>query len=163
MTRDELAAIGLASYGVNWQSPLARAIGISPRHMRRLASGESPITEGIAADIRKVLGAADIADPDWPRDAWIVGDAPIEAGTGARREYVMHTKRPRFVARVVAVDDDGLPEPGEEPADILTGVTYASESYVLCEVVWIDSPPAGPGAIHALLEQACDAIDASAE
>lgn len=163
MTPQELAAIGLASYGVNWQSPLARAIGISPRHMRRLASGESPITDGIEADIRKVLGVAEIADPDWPRDEWIVGDAPIEQGTGARREYIIHSKRPRFIARVVAVDDDGLPEPGEEPADILTGIVYSGAGYLISEIVWLDPPPAGPGAIHRLLEEAADAIDASAD
>jgi len=158
MTREELAAIGLASYGPHWQSPLARAIGTSPRHMRRLVSGESPITDGIAADIRKVLGAADIADPDWPRDAWIVGD-----GAEQGREYVVHVKRPRFVARAIAVGDDGLPEPGEQPADILTGIVYSGDGYMIAEIVWIDPPPAGPGAMYRLLEQAADAIDASAE
>ncbi len=136
MTIDELRAIGLAAYGVNWQSPLARAIGISPRHMRRLIAGESPITEGIAADIRRALGATAV-DPDWPRDKWIIGDAPAEADTKARREYLVHTRRPRFVARVVMVDDDGEPE----PADVITGVVYASEDYVLSEIVWIDPPP----------------------
>lgn len=159
MTRQELAAIGLATFGMNWQSPLARALGMSPRHIRRLASGDSPITESIAADIGKMLGASAIADPDWPRDVWIVGDAADEFG--ARREYIVHTKRPRFVARIVACTDDGLPEPAEEPADILTGTVYASGDYVVCEIVWHDAPPT-PDKIHALLEEACHAIDASA-
>lgn len=162
MTVDELRAIGLAAFGVEWQSPLARAIGISPRHMRRLAAGTVPIGDGIAADIRRVLGAEDRADPDWPRDAWIVGDAPVEGDTGARREYVVHLKHPRFIARVVAVDDDGLPERREQPADIVTGITYASGDYVIAEIVWIDPPP-GPGKIHRMLEAAADAIDADAD
>jgi len=157
MTPTELQAIGMAVFGMEWQSALARAIDMSPRHMRRLTAGVSPITETIAADIRRVLGVAEIGDPDWPRDEWIVGDAPVEAGTGARREYIVHTRRPRFVARVVAVDNDGLAEPQEDPADILT-CAYSSSDYVVCEIVWIDPPP-GAEKIHALLEAACDAID----
>lgn len=57
------------------------------------------------------------------------------------------------------VTADGLPEASEEPADILTGVTYVSGDLVICEIVWLDPPPAGPGAIHALLEEAADALD----
>lgn len=141
---------------------MARALGVSPRHMRRLAAGDAPITAGIEADIRKMLGGTDIPDPDWPRDKWIIGDAPPEEDTQARREYIMHTKHPRFIARIVQVDDEGRPEKSEEPTDILAGHRYASEDYVLCEIVWIDPPPS-PEKLLALMEEACDAIDASAE
>lgn len=55
MTRDQLRQAGEALFGPHWQSPLARALGMSDRHMRRLASGEAPITEGMAADIRRLL------------------------------------------------------------------------------------------------------------
>jgi hypothetical protein len=160
MTREELAAIGLAAYGRQWQSALARAIGISARHMRRLASGEKPISEGIAADIRRVLGAEEAGDPAWPRDEWIVGDGPPRGG-GQRREYVVHARHPRFIARVVAIDDDGLVADGEGEADVTRGVSYSGDGYVLAEIVWIDPPP--PAAeLRALLEAACDAVDGSA-
>jgi len=80
----------------------------------------------------------------------------------ARREYVIHTKHPRFFARVVAVDDEGLAEPKEEPADILTGIVYSGAGYLISEIVWLDpTPPAGE--LHRLLEEAADAIDASAD
>ena len=72
------------------------------------------------------------------------------------------TRRPRFIARVVACDDQGLPETSEHPADILTGIIYSGDGYVLAEIVWIDPPP--PIAeIHRLLEAACDAIDESVD
>lgn len=160
MTPSDLRALGAARYGADWQSPLARAIGISPRHMRRLAAGSTPVTPGIERDILRVLGGTDLADPDWPRDAWIVGDGRDDLGN--IREYVVHARRPRFVARVVALDDTEQPTPSEEPADITTGIVYTSGDYVLAELVWLDPPP--PLAdIHRLLEAACDAVDASVE
>lgn len=59
------------------------------------------------------------------RDEWLIGDAL--GLDGKRREYVVHLQPPRFVARVVACDDDGLPEPPERPADILTGMVYTGD------------------------------------
>lgn len=156
MTKEELAAIGLATFGANWQSPMARALDISPRHMRRLAAG-APISEGIEQDIRRMLGGKDIPDPDWPRDAWIIGEAPPEEDTEARRAYVVHTKRPRFTARVVLVDDDGAPEQNEGPADTVTGITYTANGYVICEIAWIDPTPSA-AEFHRLLGEAADAI-----
>jgi hypothetical protein len=160
MTREEFSAIGLATWGFHWRDRMGAAIGIDPVRIRRIADGEEPAGDDVEAAIRRVLGAGAIADPDWPRDAWIVGDAKDDLG--ARREYIMHARRPRFVARIVMVDDEGRPEPGEEPADVLTGVVYASDDFVLCEIVWIDpAPPSGE--LRALLEAACDAIDESGE
>lgn len=160
MTPDQLRAIGAARYGADWQSPLARAIGMSVRHMQRLAAGTHPITAGIERDILTALGGTAIADPDWPRDAWIVGDGRDDLGHV--REYVVHSRRPRFVARVVALDDTGEPTPSEQPADISTGIVYEGDGYVLVEVVWLDpTPPLAD--VHRLLEAACDAVDASGE
>lgn len=56
MTRDELAQAGRALYGERWQSPLARALGMGDRHMRRLAAGETPVSPGIARDVTRLLG-----------------------------------------------------------------------------------------------------------
>ena len=51
----------------------------------------------------------------------------------------------------------GEPDPGELPADVVSGAVYQiDEDTVLCEVDWIDQP--SPGEIVALLEAAADAI-----
>ncbi len=160
MTPDELRALGMARYGHDWQAPLARAIGVSPRHMRRLAAGQSAISEGVEADIKRALGGSAIVDPDWPRDTYIVGDARDDLG--AVREYVVRCRPPRFTARVVSLDNAGEPEGGEQPVDVITGIVYASEGYVLAEIAWADAMP-GIADIHRMLEEACDAIDASVD
>ena len=156
LTAQELRAIGAAAYGYGWQSALARAIGISDRTMRRLVAGTSPITERVERDIRRVLGAEASPSPDWPRDEWILGDG-LPGPDGARREYLVHTRSPRFVARVIAVDGDGAPDPSEGEADTMTGVVYASQDCVIAEIVWIDPPPA-PAALTALMEAAARRI-----
>ena len=44
MTPAELARLGRALYGPGWQSPMARAVGVNPRTVRRWASGDCPIS-----------------------------------------------------------------------------------------------------------------------
>jgi hypothetical protein len=161
MTSEELRALGLAAFGPNWQSPLARAIGITVRHMGRLASGKTPISEGKATDIRNALGAPDMPTAPWPRDEWIIGDGPPDPDTGYRREYITHTHYPRFTARIVVVDDNGLPDPHEEPADVLGGVTFSVDSYVLCEIQWRDPPPPPMEMLKDVIKRAWAAIEKS--
>lgn len=49
-----LPRLGEALYGPRWQTELARALGVSDRHMRRwAASGELP--EGYLPAVRKLL------------------------------------------------------------------------------------------------------------
>ncbi|MDE1904999.1 MAG: hypothetical protein KGH75_00930 [Rhodospirillales bacterium] len=153
MTAPELRALGAARYGHDWQSALARAVGVNPRHMRRLAAGTVAITEGMAADILRALGRTAPDHDAWPRDLYITGDC---AATG--REYVIRTRAPRFIARVVALGFDGEPEPEEAPVDTLAGVTYAAGGFLLAEISWIDAPP--PEAeLHRLLAEAAAAIE----
>jgi hypothetical protein len=91
-----------------------------------------------------------------PAGLAMIGDGVT--ADGRAREYIYHMVSPRFVARVVAVDDDGLPEPEEEPADILSGIVYAAnDETMLCEIEWIDD--VDPGAVTHLLEAEADAID----
>jgi len=93
--------------------------------------------------------------PPWPRDEWIIGDA-----AGSAREYVYHAAPPRFLARVVICGEDGMPEPSERPVDVLSGVAYPSEDFLLCEVVWFDD--VAPGEVVKWLEAAADAVETSA-
>lgn len=152
MTAAELAAACLGLWGRNWQGPLARALGVSDRTVRRWASGDAPIPDGVAREIRGILGAAERSEAIWPRDEWIV---QREEG---RRMYVVHTLAPRFIARAVECDDDGAPVPEEGEADLLTGVVYASGDLVLCEVSWIDAPP-GLNEIRQIMDQAAEALE----
>lgn len=43
--------VGEALYGPRWQSELARDLGMSGRHMRRLAAGTAVLTPGMMADM----------------------------------------------------------------------------------------------------------------
>lgn len=54
---DVLQRVGWALYGNNWQSPLARDLGISDRSMRYMLAGERIIHEGFVADLMKVVEA----------------------------------------------------------------------------------------------------------
>ena len=51
MTTKLLRDAGEALYGPHWQSDLARAMEMSPRHMRRLAAGAADLTPGMASDL----------------------------------------------------------------------------------------------------------------
>lgn len=153
MTNTELRALGLAVWGAEWQSPLARAMGVNKRTVARWASGDTVIPESVSLEIRRILGVGDTVNAEWPRDEWITGNA-----AGGQREYIIHTARPRFIARVVNVNDEGLPVAGEVPADTLTGVCYSAGDSVICEIVWIDPPPA-EAKLLALMDAAADALE----
>ena len=152
MTSAELAAMCLAVWGHGWQNALARALKVNDRTVRRWASGDVPIPDSVERDIRHILGADDPIEKHWPRDEWIV---QREEG---RRVYVVHTLAPRFIARAVESNEDGLPVPEEGEADVLTGVVYASGDCVLCEIAWIDAPP-GLNEIRLIMDQAADALE----
>lgn len=51
-----LRAVGEALYGPRWQSELARDLGMSGRHMRRLASGAAELTLGMRTDLLRIAG-----------------------------------------------------------------------------------------------------------
>ena len=120
MTADELrdTAIALLGSAVGWQSAIARRLNVEPRAVRRwLEAGFIP--DWVETKLAELVGKR---DPDAvPRDEWIIGEAP------SGREYVSTRGLRAFSARIVMVDDDGLPDPTEEPADIVSGVVYSSE------------------------------------
>lgn len=153
MTPTELRALILASGLSN--SEFARRIGITPRTMRRMLSGEA-ITERTTKAINLLLGPREASSSDRPRDAWIVGEGPPPE----RREYVIHTAAPRFIARVVAMDMlTDQPEPDEEPADVIAGVVYSAADNVMCEITWIDPAPTDPTALRTLMDRAADQLE----
>lgn len=51
MSTKLLKDAGEALYGPRWQTELARDLGMSERHMRRLVSGAADLTPGMAMDI----------------------------------------------------------------------------------------------------------------
>ena len=158
MTPEDFRATSIAALGsaVGWQTAIARRLGVTARMVRYWMAGDRPIPADMEARLAELIGAAD-RRALFPRDEWLIGDTL--SADGRRREYIAHLKAPRFVARIVMVDAEGLPLAEEEPADILSGVVWSSGDYLLCEVAWIDAPP--PSRIAAIFEAASDAIDAA--
>lgn len=52
---DLLIECGRALYGQQWQSALARDLGVSGRTMRRWAAGGHPVPAGLRAELVKLL------------------------------------------------------------------------------------------------------------
>lgn len=55
MTTDELAQIGQRLHGNQWQSALARDLGMNDRSIRRMAAGHQDIGPKVAARVRRLL------------------------------------------------------------------------------------------------------------
>lgn len=138
MSPADLRHLALPRFGVEWQTPLARALAISPRTVRRYAAGVSPINGDMAERIRAALG--DARTP-WPRAEWITGRS-------GRDRYLVHARGPRFIARVIQPDDS---EPWNGIVHELPDGRYLSE------FVWFDAPPAGRS-LTALFEQAAKQV-----
>lgn len=49
-----LAQVGEALFGPQWQTPLAAALGVGDRTVRRWASGDTEVPDGVWADIAKL-------------------------------------------------------------------------------------------------------------
>lgn len=156
MTVEEFqaAAVAILRTSVGWQSKIAAKLEVSARTVRRwIAAGDIPA--GIAAQMAEMVGGVDPSP--FPRDEWLVGGAT--GGDGNTRAYVYHMQAPRFIARIVALNDAGEPDEEERPFDVVSGAVYVSDGFCLCEIDWIDRP--SPGEITGLLEAACDAVDAA--
>lgn len=59
---EKVARAGLALYGEDWAAPLARALGLNERTVRRiraaaLAGEDYPVAPGVLADLRALLRA----------------------------------------------------------------------------------------------------------
>lgn len=158
MTADDFttASIALLRSAVGWQSAIAKRLAIEPRTVERwLKARKTP--EWVDAKLAELMGG--ISASPWPRDEWMIGDGVT--ADGRVREYIVHLMPPRFVARIVAMEDDA-PEDCDLPADIVSGVVYqANPETMLCEIEWFDQ--VDPGAVTHLLEAAANAIEAQAD
>ncbi len=126
-TPDAFRAIGYALYGTGWQSALAHALGISARTVRRWAAGSSPVPDNVRRDLTFLARLGDIQGLA-PLDEWVIGAPP----RGRRRQYIIHTARPRFIAQL-------------GPGNAITRID------------WLDAPPLG-GDLQRLLDAAADAV-----
>lgn len=137
MNATEFAAIGERLFGPRWHTALARTLGVSVRTVQRCAAGTHPVPDGLAHDLR-VLDA---------HDEWIAGDGAV-----TMNEYLVHTKWPRFIARVVAEDD-----PHDAGAPLSPLVLALDDVTTLRQIIWIDPPPDHDG-MQAILRGAYDAL-----
>jgi hypothetical protein len=160
MTSEEFtaAAIAMLRTAVGWQTAIGRRLNVDSRTVRRwLKDGKTP--PWVDDKLGKMMGVREISP--WPRDEWVIGDGVT--ADGHRRQYIVHLVPPRFVARVVECNDEGLPMAEEEPAEVLSGTVYladasdADSQTILCEIEWIDE--VSPGQVTRLLEAAADTID----
>ncbi|WP_417831727.1 hypothetical protein [Terasakiella sp.] len=142
MTPQQLQQAGEALFGPQWQTALARSLGMKDASLiRKILSGSRALTDNTARRIRLLMA----------HDEWIVGDG---ADTG--HEYIVHTRYPRFIAKVAS-------EQAGDDADILSGITYACADgdQVLCEFIWSDKPPESDDLVR-LLQRADAALEAAA-
>lgn len=139
-----------------WERALTRQLGVDASEARRwIEAGDMP--SQAAHRLGELLG---VRDSPWPRDEWIIGDAVRT--DGRRRTYVVHLAAPRFSARIVYCDRDGVPRPEEEPVDASRPTYVVGEDgrgcRVLAEVAWFDDVPP-PHQVIALFDAATEAVD----
>lgn len=55
MNKEVLEKVGVACFGNTWQSDMACALNVNPRTVRRWASGESLVPQGLKNDLQLVI------------------------------------------------------------------------------------------------------------
>jgi len=149
----QATAISILNTAFGWQTRIARVLGISDRSVRKwLKNGKIP--DWVENEFARLTGKTEISP--WPRDEWVIGTAFNEQGKP--REYIAHLQYPRFIARIVVVDDNDQAADYEQPADVQSGVVYGvDDETVLCEISFID--PLDNSAMRQWLEAAGDEIE----
>ena len=137
--RQRLALAGMS------QGELARRIGISARHVRRLVAEDSDgVPDHLVPAVLQALAGA-------PDDSWIFGDGDATGG-----EYAVHLHQPRFVARLVVEDDAD----DASTADLLSGLTLSlGDGLVLCQIRWIDPPAHDDDGLQAIIRSCLAALE----
>lgn len=158
MTPAELSAASFAIVRthVGWQAKIARELGVQPRSVRRWMSEDAPIPDEIAERLHSMRREAE-EKISFPRGEWLVGY------DDESRRMIAHLQHPRFTCRVIMCEPDGSVAEEDEPANILSGVTYVDADpagecdVILCEVAWIDDPD--PGEVTHLMRAAYEAFE----
>jgi hypothetical protein len=162
MNKNEFTAAAIAAVGtaIEWQSKIAKNLGVNERTIRRWLSGEKPIPDWVDEKLKSVVNFD--KNPFFSFDEWIVGEAAA-ARDGKRRRYILHAHFPRFLARIVYYGADNAPDPQDCPVSD-GGTSYQIAVYDdgdyerFEEIVFYD--PANAGEITALLEKAADVWEA---
>lgn len=56
MSPADFTRIGQVLYGAHWKPPMARALDVAERTIRRWAAGEWPVPEDVPAKLLRLLG-----------------------------------------------------------------------------------------------------------
>jgi hypothetical protein len=139
VTPDALAAaLRELCPGRGWLARASALVNVEVRGLRQMLAGDRPVPPGLAAHLRTLLTSG---------DRWVLGHGDRSGGA-----WLVHLREPRFAGRLVDEDD---PETARG-ADTLAGLTLSiGDSLVLCELVWIDPPPAD---LQRLLAETAEAV-----
>ena len=88
-------------------------------------------------------------------DEWLIGAAP--GRDGKVRTYIYHMAFPRFVARVIDLDQNGEVYPEDQPADLGSGRVYIDGDRRIFSFTWFEQ--VYDGGFQPLLDAASAAID----
>ena len=141
MTPSEFQANCMAITGsaLGWQGEIARRLGVDPNTIRKAAK-HGP-SDNLARAVLDLIGEP-VSEQVHAR--WIVGDG--DDG----REYLVHTRFPRFRCVVVAEGDDYDIHADE------SGVFRVNEETWLAAFHWQDRRPDG---LAHLMEEAANALE----
>lgn len=72
---------------------------------------------------------------------------------------LVHLAAPRFVAKVIEIDDAGAQTDDGPRADLVAGFTIdLIDGLLLCQIAWIDPPAMDAAALHRIQMGALEAI-----
>lgn len=148
MSPAELREKGAAIFGGlhGWQAALWRALEVNPRRGRAWLAGDMPIPDTAAAEIgalhAAVIKSAAPLSLDQPsliaraHPEWVIGSEAPGTDEDAP-EWLIRTKRPRLIARILDDDIDGA----------ATGRRVYSDDGWTLDVTWLDGEPDTEAAI----------------
>ena len=127
-----------------WINGIARTLGVSQSTASKWKNGKADVPDSVIDQLRGMAGI----NSQIPE--WIEGEGLD--GQGGLKTYLIHTKWPRFIARLV--DDDGLVDSHE-----LGGLSVSVDGLELAGFVWHDEPKGlNNDDIIAMVGEAVDAL-----
>jgi len=140
MTPHEFTSNAIAWHGSahNWVGAVSKALNVNRRTVQRIANNGN-VSPRLGQALLNLIG--EVA-PQVVHAEWVNG----EGDDG--REYLIHTRKPKFQALIITDGDD-------YDLDSDAGIKYAFDDCVLCGFQWIDPMPNN---VTELLERAGDAV-----